>query len=327
MSFVLRNLLVFATITCGVHQLAEGQTIRRALKHIFCHRCSRYDCSCAQPLAVAPTPVAAACVPPPTQCVGGPIAQSCTKTCTTVHPVVETRYRQENFMTCRTECRTAMRQEAYCETVPTTCIENVTQDEGCYQMVWVPKPVTRQVAKTVYQQRMAYRNVPYQYTVQVPQMNTRIVPEQSVRYVQQTQTFTEPMQPVGCAQPMFGPAPEAAHYPPPIVPNCAVPNCAVPTFVGSLAPEHAGTPWTPVQQRAGHQPEPQGANYLPVTAAAQMQPQPTPVQQQRAQLPQPTAPVQQQPTPVPQQAPQYQQQTVQTQQQIPTAAAVWQTQR
>ncbi len=46
MSFVLRSLFVTAAIAGSVHQLAEGQTIRRALKHIFCHRCSRYDCGC-----------------------------------------------------------------------------------------------------------------------------------------------------------------------------------------------------------------------------------------------------------------------------------------
>jgi hypothetical protein len=192
------------------------------------------------------------------------VAQSCTKTCTTVHPVVETRYRQENFMTCRTECRSACRQEAYCETVPTTCIEHVTRDEGCYQMVWVPKPVTRQVCKTVYQQRTAYRSVPYQYTVQVPQVNTRVVPEQTVRYVQKTQTFTEPMQPI-C---------------PPPVPNCAVPNCAVPGLApqasNAAPPAHTATPWTNIPQRAAEGQPVQGTNYFPVTAQAQQQAPGTP---------------------------------------------------
>ncbi len=277
MSFVLRSLLVFATITCCVHQIAEGQ-ICHALKHIFCHRCRCYNCGCAQPLLVAPAP-AAACVPPATQTVGAPIAQSCTKTCTTVRPVVETRYRQENFVTCRTECRTAVRQEAYCETVPSTCIENVTRDEGCYQMVWVPKPVTRQVAKTVYHQRTAYRNVPYQYTVQVPQMNTRIVPEQSVHYVQQTQTFTEPMQPIcppaACAQPVFSPVPQAAAYPQPIVPTCGPPSCAspqpIPAPAANLSTEHSGSPWMQVSQRGAAQIETQPTSYVPVAANTQPQ--------------------------------------------------------
>jgi hypothetical protein len=143
-------------------------------------------------------------------------------------------------------------------------VENVTRDEGCYQMVWVPKPVTRQVAKTVYQQRTAYRNVPYQYTVQVPQVNTRVVPEQSVRYVQKTQTFTEPMQPI-C---------------PPPVPNCAVPTCAAPGLApqasNAAPPAHTATPWTNIPQRAAEGQPVQGTNYFPVTAQAQQQAPGTP---------------------------------------------------
>lgn len=259
MSLMLRSLIVFATITCGAYQVAEGQIVRRALSKIFCYKCNRYDCGCAQPVLTAHQPDC--CVPPPTQSVGGPVAQSCTKTCTTVHPVVETRYRKENYTTCRTECRTAYRQEAFCETVPTTCVENVTRDEGCYQMVWVPKPVTRQVAKTVYQQRTNYRTVPYQYTVQVPELKCRVVPEQRVRYVQKTQTFCEPMKPL-C---------------PPPAPNCAVPNCAAPGLTPQTYPQAAqdalqgqtATPWTNVPQRSADQQAAQGSNYYPVSAAAQ----------------------------------------------------------
>ena len=255
MSLMLRSSIVFAAISLGALEIAEGQIVRRTLANIFCYKCRRYDCGCAQPLVVAPQ--ADCCVPPPTQCVGGPIAQTCTKTCTTVHPVVQTRYRKENYTTCRTECRTAYRQEAFCETVPTTCVENVTQDEGCYQMVWVPKPVTRQVCKTVYQQRTNYRAVPYQYNVQVPEVKCRVVPEQRVHYVQKTQTFCEPTQPI-C---------------PPPVPNCAVPDCAAPGLVpqaaNSASTEHSATPWTKVPQRAGEQQAVQGTNYYPVSTAAQ----------------------------------------------------------
>lgn len=291
MSFVLRSLLIFATITCCVHQIAEGQVVRRALSHIFCHKCRKYECGCAQPVTVAAPPAVCATpapvcpVPPPTQEVGGPVAQSCTKTCTTVHPVVETRYRQENYMTSRTECRTAFRQEAYCETVPQTCIENVTRDEGCYKLVWVPKPVTRQVAKTFYTQQTKYRAVPYQYTVQVPEMKCRVVPEQRVHYVQKTQTFVEPMKPV-CAVP-----------PPITAPTCAVPTCATPgaypTPLTSHVPDaaqaayhpapgvtptaHSVTPWTPVTQRtAAGQPDVQGANYMQVTNHVPATPTPAP---------------------------------------------------
>ena len=284
MSLVLRSLLIFTVITCSVHEMAEGQTCRRILKHIFCHRCRQYDCGCAQPLAVAVPPVCAAppvCVPPATQTVGPPVAQSCVKTCTTVHPVVETRYRQENYMTCRTECRTAVRQEAYCQTVPVTHVENVTRDEGCYQMVWVPKPVTRQVCKTTYQQRLAYRNVPYQYQVQVPEMKCRVVPEQSVRYVQQTHTFREPMQAIcpptpSCAAPVFAPTAETSAYPPPIAaPAYAAPSCATPAPVPTPAgvpSAHSGTPWTRISQRAAAEADIQGADYLPVSTTATGQP-------------------------------------------------------
>ena len=278
MSLVLRSLLIFGFITCSVHQIAEGQTLR-CLKHLFCHRCRRDDCGCAQPLTVAAPPAVCAptplCpVPPPTQTMGPPVAQSCVKTCTTVHPVVETRYRQENYMTCRTECRTAVRQEAYCQTVPVTHIENVTRDEGCYQMVWVPKPVTRQVCKTTYQQRMAYRNVPYQYQVQVPEMKCRVVPEQSVRYVQQTHTFAEPMTAIcppvpSCAAPVFAPTAETAAYPAPMTgPN--FPSCATPAPIptpAAVPSAQNGMPWTPVPQRAATDGV-QGANYLPVATNA-----------------------------------------------------------
>lgn len=277
MTFVLRSLLIFATITCCVHQIAEGQIVRRALSKIFCHKCRRYECGCAHPVTVAsPAVCGPVCpTPPPSQCVGGPVAQSCTKTCTTVHPVVETRYRQENYMTCRPECRTAYRQEAYCETVPTTCVENVTRDEGCYKMVWCPKPVTRQVARTVYHQQTRYRSVPYQYTVQVPEMKCRVVPEQRVHYVRKTQTFVEPMKPV-CAVP-----------PPITAPTCATPG-AFPSPLTSHVPSnnataqvsprvtptaHSATPWTKVPQRAAQQSEIQGANYMRVS---NVPPAPTP---------------------------------------------------
>ncbi len=301
MSFVLRSLMIFGAITVSVHSLAEGQLFQRPGGHGCCNTCQQPQCVCVQPV-----PAPAACVPPPTQSVGGPVAQSCTKTCTTVHPVVETSYRQENFMTYRNECRTALRQEAYCEQVPTTQVENITRDEGCYQMVWVPKPVTRQYAKTVYQQRTAYRNVPYQYTVQVPQMNTRVVPQQSVRYVQKTQTFTQPMQQI-CppAQPVFAqPVPQAAALPAPMIaPSCAVPvsapSCAAPGIVPASAsvtpPTHGGTHWTQFAQQQSPQQPPQqiaqqpavpsrshGSNYMAISSHPK---QYSPVQQAAASTP------------------------------------------
>ena len=103
--------------------------------------------------------------------------------CVALKPIVETRYRQEPVVTYRDVPQTEYRLEAHTETIPVTTYENVTADEGGYQTVWVPKLVTKQVARTAYQQRQAYRSVPYQVNRRVPQYSSRTVPEQTVRYV------------------------------------------------------------------------------------------------------------------------------------------------
>jgi hypothetical protein len=106
--------------------------------------------------------------------------------CTTFKPVVSTTYRTERQITYRNETRTAYRREAQTERVAVTRRENVTVDEGGYQMVWVAKPVTRSVARTEWQNSISYRDVPYQVTHRVPQVSTKLVPQQTVRYVPQT---------------------------------------------------------------------------------------------------------------------------------------------
>ncbi len=120
--------------------------------------------------------------------------QTCT--CTTFQPVVETRYRQQNVVSYQDVTRVGYRQEAHCETVPVTTHHQVTVDEGNYQMVWVPKPVTKTVAQTVLQQRVGYRNVPYQYTERVQQVTPTVVAEKSVRYVPRTTQMVFQPQPV-----------------------------------------------------------------------------------------------------------------------------------
>ncbi len=106
--------------------------------------------------------------------------------CTTFKPVVSTTYRTERQVTYRDEARTEYRREAYTERIPVTRTDNVVVDEGGYQMVWVPKRVTRSVARTEWQNRVSYRDVPYQVTHRVPQVSTKLVPQQTVRYVPQT---------------------------------------------------------------------------------------------------------------------------------------------
>lgn len=114
------------------------------------------------------------CGQPPAQC-----------TCTALQPVVETRYRQEQYVRYRDIPQTEYRQEARLETIPVTAFKTVTVDEGGYQQVWVPKLVTKQIAQTEYQQRLSCHTVPYQVTRRVAEVATRTVPQQTVRYVPQ----------------------------------------------------------------------------------------------------------------------------------------------
>ncbi len=133
--------------------------------------------------------------------------------CQTQQPVVETQMVPQQMMTYRNEVVTQYRQEAITQNVPVTTYQNVTVDEGGYQMVYVPKPVTKQVPQVVYQPQISYRSVPYQVTQQVPQLVTQLVPQQVVR--QQPYTMTSapvaqvsPITPV--TTPVFAAAPMAS---------------------------------------------------------------------------------------------------------------------
>lgn len=64
--------------------------------------------------------------------------------------------------------RTEIRREPYRVLVPVTTHKQVTVDEGRYQMVWVPKPVTKTIAETAYRQEIRYRDVPYHVVQRVP---------------------------------------------------------------------------------------------------------------------------------------------------------------
>jgi len=105
---------------------------------------------------------------------------------------------------------THYRNEQYTECVPQTTMECITVDEGCYQMVWVPKPVTKQVPKTVMTQRVACRSVPYTVTRNVTECTTQCVPIQTTRYVCETTRLPCVTTPYIAASP-------------PVEPTCAVP--------------------------------------------------------------------------------------------------------
>lgn len=89
---------------------------------------------------------------------------------------VQPQYRPQTTVTHRQVTETQYRTETYNEQVPVTTYENVTVDEGAYQQVWVPKVVTRQVARTTVQNRMATRTVPVQVTRTIPEYTTTYVP-------------------------------------------------------------------------------------------------------------------------------------------------------
>jgi hypothetical protein len=167
------------------------------------------------------------------------------KTCVRWRPITQVCMRRQDCVTYRDECRVGYRQEQYVECVPKTCYDQITVDEGCWKMVWVPKPVTKIVPRQTVEQRLAVRNVPYTYTEKVPQLVSRWVPEYKTSYVpetyqtverrpfcQQLPTQTTAMMPVGCA----APAPGCAM---PVEPGCALPaepGCALPVEPGCAIP-------------------------------------------------------------------------------------------
>jgi len=99
-------------------------------------------------------------------------------------PVYETCYKKEQCVTQKQFVETHYKDELYTVTEPVTKFDCITVDEGCYVQVWVPKLVTKQIPRTEYVHKTACRQVPYQVTKCVPEVTTKMVPYQRVRYVQ-----------------------------------------------------------------------------------------------------------------------------------------------
>lgn len=138
----------------------------------------------AAAVAAAPVAVKAQVFPAPTaDCCGHchlPLVQC---HCVRTRPVVQTQLRAEQTTVLRNVTESHIRCETYVENVPVTTTQTVTVDEGSYQLVWVPKPTTKQVARTVMVPQSRTRAVPYQVTRTVPQTVTRVVPYQTVQHV------------------------------------------------------------------------------------------------------------------------------------------------
>lgn len=215
--------------------------------------------SAAALLAATPSIVPAQIFP-----IGGhhccPSCQQVECCCEQTRPVVETRFRPEQYTTYRnvTEMRTERQQVM--ETVPVTAYRQVQVDKGQYQMVWVPKMVTECVPETRFEQRVSYRDIQRPITRQVAETHTRMVPYQTVHM--QTQQFRTVMAApapcatclpsgaapiLGMAPPMapamtFAPSMPAAPYAPPSTAS----SYSLPPIPQSTAvPQSAGIPSMP----------------------------------------------------------------------------------
>jgi hypothetical protein len=198
---------------------------------------------------VAPRAVAAQGLPPaPAACPCPATSPLCT--CTTLQPVVETRMRAEPALTIVPEPRLGYRPEARLTNVPVTTFRNVTVDEGHYQTVWIPRPVTRQIAETAWQPQLSVRSVPFVYTEPVAQLSSRLVPEQTVRYVPRTQVVLGGPLYVPrtlAVVPVVSPL-AAAAFPAPLA--APIPD---PAFA-QTAPAPPGADWRTISSRSSHTP-------------------------------------------------------------------------
>lgn len=174
--------------------------------------CTLFAAICLFNPLVAKAQGPAACGPNCAPDICPPSKQICT--CTTLNPIVETRYHRQQVVNYADVQKTCYKNEQFCYTVPVTKFDCVTVDEGCYKTIWVPKKVVKQVPRTEYQQRVGNRTVPYTVTQKVPQVSTICVPEHRVRYV-----------PGGTCSSVREICPPAC---PPAGPGCAAPIGAMP---------------------------------------------------------------------------------------------------
>ena len=181
--------------------------------------------------------------------------------CQTPQPVIEMQMVPQQTTVLRNEVVTQYRQEAVTQNVPVTTYRNVVVDEGGYQMVYVPKPVMKQVPQVTCQQQLAYRTVPYQVTRQVPQVITQMVPQQIVRTPPCLTCPTLPFAPIaapcgpcgGAASgtaPIYSSGPTIGQpYPP--APSIAPPAISNPVMMLAPTPAHSG-----VESHANPVPDP-----------------------------------------------------------------------
>jgi len=151
--------ILFVSLALGVSETAVAQRFRRPFDRC-CETCTFPEASCC---------------------------------CTQTNTVLQTQLRSQQVVTYSEQTETHLRNESVVENVPRTIYQSVTVDQGSYQMVWVPKPVTKTIAKTVVQQQVRTRAVPYQLTRRVPQISTQLVPVQSLENITETIPLSMPL--------------------------------------------------------------------------------------------------------------------------------------
>lgn len=203
--------IAFLLLAFLVPASAEAQFGR--MNH-HCRKCLKKQ-GMMFPYAPAPMMPAPMMVPPV-------VSPCCPPVVAPVCPQVQTTFRQEQYTTYRPVTKTEVRREAVTVNVPVTTHKQVTVDEGGYKMVWVPKLTTKTVAETTIQKQVQYRDVSYQVVQNVPEVRTRLVPQQTVAY-----------------------------QPPVVASPCCGPNkfSAVPYPVTSTIPQTAAIDLQPVAQQ------------------------------------------------------------------------------
>lgn len=134
--------------------------------------------------------------------------------------------------------RTQIQRQAVTVNVPVTTYNQVTVDQGSYQQVWVPRPVTKVVPQTVLQPQIQYRDVAVQTVERIPQYHTVLVPQPQMTYVQSGIYV-----PQTAAQPETMPSISVPH--PPTAPRTSL--LGEPLDNGGAG----GLKWEPVKPRDG----------------------------------------------------------------------------
>lgn len=194
------------------------------------------------------------CRKPQMNCVCTPV-QMVTK------PVYETCYRKEQCVTQKQFVETHYKDELYTVTEPVTKYDCITVDEGCYVQVWVPKLVSKQIPRTEYVHKTACRQVPYQVTKCVPEVTTKMVAYQRVKYVQCPSTCLSGITLGTTSGPSCGA---------PGTPSCGVPGGAAygPAPYAPATPTPKASPETPMGTAPGEEAVPVPATPMPKAEGA-----------------------------------------------------------